>query len=298
MEDKINNNTSIGFFEKFYDWSLTGVDFSYDGNGGIECRDHVTFERRLNDTLIGMGVPSFAYLIYVIFNRFSGTTKSEQNHETPHHTQYSFLRMLLLVSLSFCFGIEVGYKFATKQLIWLLNPCHVTSFLQMYLLAVPSESWSGNQTMFKLMLHTLHGPLAAILFPTTECLILPFEVEIYYIQHWIIILVPLYLLMIEDGHGYQCHPSLDLGWYLKAYWVWSLWHFVVMQWTGYFTLANVGSMLCPAASDPFPGPNYRMVGIIHQSICVAVFGTLAAFLGEKCRIYSSASSLKYSSKID
>jgi len=188
--------------------------------------------------------------------------------------------MILLVSLSFCFGIEVGYKFASKQLIWLLNPCHVTSLVQMYLLAVPSESWSGNQTIYKCMLHTLHGPLAALLFPVTSCLILPFEVEIYYIQHWLILLIPLYLLMIEDGHGYQSHPVLDLHWYLKAYWVWSLWHWVVMMWTGYLTLANVGSMLCPAASDPFSGPDYRMVGILHQSVSVAIFGTLAALLGE------------------
>ena len=71
----------------------------------------------------------------------------------------------------------------------------------MYLLAVPSELWSGNQTIYKIMLHTLHGPLAAVLFPVTESLILPFEPEIYYIQHWIILLVPLYLLIIEDGHG-------------------------------------------------------------------------------------------------
>ena len=49
--------------------------------------------------------------------------------QPQHRTQYSPLRMLLLVSLSFCFGIEVGYKFATKQLVWLLNPCHVTSLV-------------------------------------------------------------------------------------------------------------------------------------------------------------------------
>jgi len=118
------------------------------------------------------------------------------------------------------------------------------------------------------------------LFPVTECLIMPFEVEIYYIQHYIILLVPLYLLLVQDGHGYQSHSSFDLNWYLKSYWVWSLWHWVVMMWTGYFTLANVGSMLCPAASDPFAGPDFRLAGIIHQSLSVAIFGTLAALLGE------------------
>ena len=118
-----------------------------------------------------------------------------------HHTQYSLLRMVLLVSLSFCFGIEVGYKFSSKQLIWLLNPCHITTMAQIYLLAVPSESWSGNQTIYKIMLHTLHGPLAALLFPATESLILPFEAELYFIQHGMIILVPIYFLVIEDGHG-------------------------------------------------------------------------------------------------
>jgi len=278
---KTENVTEISFWNKMYDWSLAGIDFKYDGNGGIECRDHVSFNRRINETLLGMGVPSLMYLLYFIYCKlFTTSSPQKQTYVSQHHTQYSPLRMLLLVSLSFCFGIEVGYKLASKQLIWLLNPCHMTSFIQMYLLAVPSELWSGNQTIYKIMLHTLHGPLAAVLFPVTESLILPFEPEIYYIQHWIILLVPLYLLTIEDGHGYQFHPSFDMHWYIKSYWVWSLWHFVIMMWTGYFTLANVGSMLCPAASDPFSGPDYRMVGIIHQSLSVFVFGTLAALLGE------------------
>ena len=108
MEDEINNNTSIGFFEKFYDWSLTGVDFSYDGNGGIECRDHVTFERRLNDTLIGMGVPSFAYLIYVICNRFSGTTKSEQNHEVSTYIPCMVMGWIYILKVSST--VESGFS--------------------------------------------------------------------------------------------------------------------------------------------------------------------------------------------
>ena len=73
------------------------------------------------------------------------------------------LRLYLLTSLSFVFGMEVAYKFATKQLIWLLNPCHVTSFVQMYLLA--SEATSKNNHVFQMMLHVMHGPVAALVFP-------------------------------------------------------------------------------------------------------------------------------------
>ena len=97
---------------------------------------------------------------------------------------------------------------------------------------------------------------------------------------------------------YQFHPSFDMHWYIKSYWVWSLWHFVIMMWTGYFTLANVGSMLCPAASDPFSGPDYRMVGIIHQSLSVFVFGTLAALLGETRTRLKPSSLQTGDSKID
>ena len=68
-----------------------------------------------------------------------------------------------MTSLSFVFGMEVAYKFATKQLIWLLNPCHVTSFVQMYLLA--SEATSKNNHVFQMMLHVMHGPVAALVFP-------------------------------------------------------------------------------------------------------------------------------------
>ena len=73
-----SNNTSISFWDKLYDWSLTGVDFSYDGNGGLECRDHVTFNQRLNETLIGMGVPSLAYLLYYAYSKIMTSKPQKQ----------------------------------------------------------------------------------------------------------------------------------------------------------------------------------------------------------------------------
>ena len=45
------------------------------------------------------------------------------------------VRVFLLVLFSFTYGLEVSYKLSTRQLVFLLNPCHVISLLEIYLLA-------------------------------------------------------------------------------------------------------------------------------------------------------------------
>ncbi len=46
------------------------------------------------------------------------------------------------------------------------------------------------------------------------------------------------------------------------------------------TLANVNSMLCPAISDPFYGPNWRLFGMLHQFALCAVSGKVWGMLGK------------------
>ncbi len=201
-----NNKTEAeaNFLELLLDWSHGGIDFSEPGNGGVECRDHVPVDRRLWETVIGVATPGILLLTASILKSKS-TSSNNQCNNNSNSRNYSLLRLFLLVSLSFTFGIEVGYKFATKQLIFLLNPCHVTSLVQIYLLAMPSDYFGWHDGLYKTMLHFLHGPMAAILFPVTEALKLPFEKEIYWIQHVLIVLVPLYFILVNDGHGYKAH---------------------------------------------------------------------------------------------
>ena len=259
---------------KFRDWAIGGIDFEVEGNGGLSCRDHVGFNRRVCETLLGIGLP----LCLFLWNR---TQNTEQERQKKSHSRnyYSPLRIALLVSMTFVFGIEVGFKFASKQLIWLFNPCHVTSLIDIYCLAMPVDAFRLNNSLFVMTLFTLHGPLAAMLFPTDGGLVLPFESEIYWIQHILLVLVPLYFLLVKDGHGYTAH-KMEMRWFSTAFLMWSIWHWGALMWLGYLSWANVGSMLCPAYSDPFAGPNFRLIGIIHQSVAVFAFGSLTARIAE------------------
>ena len=86
------------------------------------------------------------------------------------------------------------------------------------------------------MINCIHGPVTAIVLPVTKCLKLPFEVEIYWIQHILLVVVPFYLLL-EDRDSrekitdYSAQSPFDWHWTLKAFGIWGLYHWIVLQGT-------------------------------------------------------------------
>jgi TMEM164 family len=108
---------------------------------------------------------------------------------------------------------------------------------------------------------------------------LPFEVEVYYVQHVAMLIVPYYLLRL--GGVYTIEDSLDFYWPMFSYGTLLLYHFTVLQFIGMKTLVNLNSMVCPAISDPFYGPNYRVAAIFHQALMVPlsskIYGLVASY---------------------
>lgn len=105
-----------------FDWAYNGVNTSVPGAGGAECADYLSFERRVYETLLVSSL--FSYLAL-----WSWSKLSLPESACAYQARQNLLRTLLFLH-SFVFGIEIGFKLASRSLIWLLNPCHVLTMIQ------------------------------------------------------------------------------------------------------------------------------------------------------------------------
>lgn len=105
-----------------------GVDFALPGNGGRECVDYLTPQQRIVETVV------YELFTIFVFWKMLGTVSFPR--ELPAYREGTGVgKRFILVLLCLIFGIEIGFKFATKQVIFLLNPCHVITAIQVAALA-------------------------------------------------------------------------------------------------------------------------------------------------------------------
>ena len=88
------------------------------------------------------------------------------------------------------------YKLRASSLISLVQPCHLICLFEG--IALLSDGPIGVM-ISALILPSLSGTFLAILFPDTTGLDQPLEAIMYWVQHYLIIIVPVYLLVRKNG---------------------------------------------------------------------------------------------------
>ncbi|CAH8830849.1 unnamed protein product [Trichobilharzia szidati] len=244
----------------FY-WTYVGVNTSIEGAGGPRCVEYISSRRKFIESVF----------ICIVFSYTAYWSRTRLNVGVPRQCKEPLkLRQIILVIHSFAFGVELGFKLATRTLIWILNPCHIITMLQILFLA--SSSPTLTTTLFRIHIYLMNGPLLALTFPILNTRFLPFERVIYFIQHFLIILIP--ACFLNQNSEFSVEPINDLSWMLFALSAQILYHFLILQPIALLTGVNLNNILCPAVSDPFPGPNYRMWAVFHQSVMVFVVGKI------------------------
>ncbi|XP_035791032.1 uncharacterized protein LOC118466163 [Anopheles albimanus] len=187
----------------------------------------------------------------------------------------SWGKQFLLVTMTLTLGVEIGFKFATRTVIYILNPCHITTVIQIYLLACNKPTKSST-VLFRLQMNYLNGPLLAFMFPETDSRQLALEASLYWIQHALMVIIPIYLL--KTGGVYNMEALNDFTWNVIGYAALIIYHFGVLQIAATPVQVNLNHMLCPALKDPFEGPNYRVCAVFHEAILCTLLCKLVTFL--------------------
>lgn len=187
----------------------------------------------------------------------------------------SWAKQLLLVTMTLTLGVELGFKFATRTVIYILNPCHITTLIQIYLLAC-NKPKKSTTALFRLQMNLLNGPVLAFVFPETDSRQLPVEASIYWIQHALMCIITIFLL--RYGGVYNMEAMNDFTWNAIGYASLIFYHYTVLQMIGIPTQVNLNHMLCPALKDPFEGPNYRIAAVIHEALLCTLLCKLVTFL--------------------
>ncbi|PNF42761.1 hypothetical protein B7P43_G13627 [Cryptotermes secundus] len=146
-----------------FEWAYSGVNASLPGNGGPECASFLSLSRRITETGITLAFAVICILWgYRNLSLIPQICSCGQKNDTG--------KRVLLVVISLMWGMEIGFKFASRTVIYLFNPCHITTALQ------------AN---------------------------FPFEKSIYWIQHSMMVIVPYYLLQLGGAYNVERYSDFS-----------------------------------------------------------------------------------------
>jgi hypothetical protein len=115
-----------------------GIRADIPGHGGAECAAYLSKNTMIFETLL-----STSMMIAVgIFGFFTYTMPQIIQSE-----KCSSLKKVLLILLCLVFGVEFGYKLCSRQVLYLLNPCHIITVIEvrriegLHCLLLPWQWW-------------------------------------------------------------------------------------------------------------------------------------------------------------
>ena len=231
LPDKIRELLITGALEKGGTW------------GGEDCRKTISIETHILESGTWTLICVILYFILDIPHLLKTIHESSESYFSKN--KRSLISNIINYSLGsihmFLFGMLIFYKYNISSLVNLLQPCHMILLLQG--IALLSKNKLGVIiTIF--MLPALVGCFVATITPDTSGLDQILEIDSYWYQHYVILIVPFYLLMRDD---FLIGRITNLNTVFCGLWLLTLIHFVFFEIIDLLTNVNVEFMLCPSS---------------------------------------------------
>jgi hypothetical protein len=170
----------------------------------------------------------------------------------------------VLVLLCGSYALTVYHKVFGDSYMYLLQPCHVNLLLLIFTMVGPKES-KVTRMAFNSYLHYIWATIFALSFPDTSENGLYLVMENFWFEHYLLLLVPIYL--IYTGR-FVVFP-LSFSYAVFSYALFCLFHSFILSGLGLLTGHNLNYMLVPPNSPLMHtlGKYYRLV--IYSGIFVS-----------------------------
>ncbi|KAI6649604.1 putative membrane protein [Oopsacas minuta] len=239
-----------------------GLNKSLVSQGGRACAEYLPYNQKIYETMITTIIMSTASIISWKTIKLPKIFPKDRN---------PLGQRILLLSLGFVFGIETGYKIASRKLLFFLNPCHMLTVLQLLILA--SKPGRVSFAMLRIMLHYVYGAFIAVFLAHMEGRYFYGEFISFWCHHILIaFIVPPYMVYTWGPDSLE--PITNLGWNMLTGIIFGIHHHYVLQPLGALTHVNLNYILCPAERDPFRGQYYRFAAIFHQTFALFFLGKI------------------------
>jgi len=200
----------------------------------------------------------------------------DDDHAANNIQNLPFWGLVLRTLLSACFIITSYHKYMGQKLGYMLMPCHFATLC--YLYSMYTTNYRRANTMFNIAIHFMFFTVLALALPDFTHFSLFGEVFNFWAHHWILLIVPLYLLV----SGHYIIDQRDSYYFLLAVGLGGLVHFDIQAPAGFLSGLNVNYLFWPPPKSPFKGQYFRWYLTVALVLCAWISGTLLPkFLAKK-----------------
>ncbi|KAK3810775.1 MAG: TMEM164 family-domain-containing protein [Benniella sp.] len=156
----------------------------------------------------------------------------------------SKIEITVLILLAASLLTTAFQKWIRGGMLYLLQPCHMSALMLITVLAGPKDK-KWPHILLNIYFHIMWGTMLALLSPDLRDYSLVFEVENFYIEHYLLILVPIYMIW---SNRYVIWPvSMNVA--LMSFSLFALYHSFILSSMALLKGQNLNYLLVPP-----PGP--------------------------------------------